>query len=876
MSLDLEDLSETPSCALPGFTDRLVNLLPGLQEHHCSRGHAGGFIERLREGTYLGHIVEHVALELSEPVGIGVTYGKTLGTDDPHVYDVIVRYRAEQGMRFLLRAAVEIVSAVIAGQSISLTEYLCEARRIVERTELGPTSKAILAAADCRNIPWRRVADNSLVQLGYGKQRRFLQTALSEQTSHIAVGIAQDKELTKALLSQAGIPVPRGSIAQSVEEAVAAFTDLGAPVVVKPLDGHQGKGVSLNLRTPADVERAFFAAQPYSHHVLVEEQFTGNDYRVVVVNDAVVAASQRAPAHVVGDGSHTVAELIEQENADPRRGDGHMHALSRIVIDPLLIACLERQGLGLGSVPAPTQIVPVRDCANLSTGGTAVDVTDRVHPDVRWLCERAARAVGLDICGIDLVAPDITTPLPQHAGVVEVNAAPGLRMHHFPSAGQARDVGAAIVEMLYPQGTSARIPIISVTGTNGKTTVTRMIGHVLAAAGRTVGMTTTDGVLIGGRYVNRSDASGPASARVVLSDPTVDVAVLETARGGIVRRGLGYDWADVAVLTNVNADHIGQDGITGVEDLVRIKSLVAERVRADGTVILNAENPPVAQLATAPRIQRPAKRIHYFALDSRHPVLQQHLRGGGTGYTVDNGWIIEAVGDWVQPLVAVDAVPATLHGLVDFHVANTLAAAAACRAQGLTPAAIAAALQTFGGDAHNAGRANLYHVRDGYVMVDYGHNADAFAAMGQITQRLEGYRVTGVIDVPGDRADWLIAQAGRAAARMCHRVLLWQSEDLRGRRPGTVSHLLRHAIEQENPHCECHIIPGQREAVEAALRDIRGGDIVYVFYDRLEPVREVLAQFGATPASHIPARHGETVPQSAVSRTETSAARVAA
>ena len=876
MTLDLEALYDTPSRALPGFTERLLAMLPGLQQHHCSRRHVGGFVERLHQGTYLGHIVEHVALELSEPVGIGVTYGKTLGTDDPHVYEVMVRFRSEAGMRFLLETAVALVTAVIAGESFPLAEQLQEARRIVERSELGPSSNAILAAAERRHIPWQRVADNSLVQLGYGKQRRLLQTALSGQTSHIAVEIAQDKALTKTLLRQAAIPVPQGIIVTTAEEAVAALTTLGAPVVVKPLNGHQGKGVSLYLNTSSEVEFAFTAAQVYSTRILVEEQFTGSDYRVVVVNNTVVAASQRLPAHVIGDGTHTIATLITQENANSQRGEGHVYPLSRILIDPVLMACLQRQGLHLESIPEKAQMVWLRDCANLSTGGTAIDVTDQLHPDTRWLCERAARAIGLDICGIDLVVPDIAAPVPPHSGVIEVNAAPGLRMHHFPSVGQPRDVGDAIIEMLYPPGTSARIPIIAITGTNGKTTVTRMIGHTLSAVGQTVGMTTTDGIVIDGRCIKHTDASGPQSARMVLADPTVDVAVLETARGGIVRRGLGYDWADIAILTNIHADHIGQDGIRSVEDLVHIKSLVAERVRPGGTLILNAENPPVAALAAAPRVQAHAKRLVYFALDSHHPMLQQHLLSGGTGYTIEKDWIVEVNGGHVQPMVEVATIPATLQGLVDFHTANAMAAVAACRAHGLAPRLIAAALQTFTGAAHNAGRLNLYHVRDGYVIVDYGHNAHAFAALGRMTQRLAGYRLTGVLDVPGDRADWVIEQAGRVAARMFHRVLLWQSNDLRGRQSGAVARMLRRAMRRENPHCQCRMIPNHQEAMATALRDIKAGDLVYLFYDNMAPVQEVLTHFAATPATHLPLRRDEFRLRSSILQPEARAVHVAA
>jgi cyanophycin synthetase len=511
MNLDLEDLAETESCDVAGFNDRLVALLPGLTEHHCSKGRPGGFIERLATGTYFGHIVEHTALELSAAAGVPVYYGKTLYADEPGHYHVVVAYKAERGMRYLLETAVELADALVKNEPYPLEEKLAEARRIIARTELGPSTRAIVDAARRRDIPWVRTNNDSLVQLGYGKNRRLIQAAMTSRTGGIAVEIAGDKELTKAILEQADLPVPRGVVAETADEAIAALSELAAPVVGKPLDGHQGKGVSLSLTTEIEMLEAFRIARQYGHDVLVEEMCTGRDYRVLVVGGKLVAASERIPCHVVGDGAHALGELIEIANLDPRRGEGHDNVLTKIKADEVMLAYLHKHGLDFRHVPAAGERVFLRETGNLSTGGTAVDVTDEVHPEVRQLCERAARVVGLDICGLDLVAADIAQPLQAGDGFIEANAAPGLRMHTAPSEGQPRDVGGAIIDMLYPQDTQARIPIISITGTNGKTTVTRMIGHVLQEMQWCVGMTTTGGIRIGGHLAARGDTTGPNS-----------------------------------------------------------------------------------------------------------------------------------------------------------------------------------------------------------------------------------------------------------------------------------------------------------------------------------------------------------------------------
>jgi cyanophycin synthetase len=851
MKLFLDELTDKESFEIPGFNERLLNLLPLLNDHHCAKGRPGGFVERLEEGTYFGHIVEHVALELTEPAGIPVFHGKTRNAGEPGVYNVIVEYKAEQATKYLLETAVELVEALVKDEPFALAQRVEKARCIAARTELGPSTKTIVEAAARRGIPYFRVDDGSLVQLGYGKHRKLIEAALTSNTSAIGVDIASNKELTKAILQQASIPVPYGTTVETEKEALAAFDDLNTPVVVKPLDGNQGKGVTLDIVSSAQLEHAFKIARQYSRKVVIEEMLKGRDYRVLVVNGRVAAASERVPAHVVGDGQHTIAELVELINRDPRRGEGHEKSLTKIEIDPLVMNRLRKYGLSIHSVPKAEEVIYLRDCANLSTGGTARDVTDVVHPEMAATCERAARIIGLDICGIDLILHDISEPLQPGDGIVEVNAAPGLRMHEFPSVGQRRNVGDAIVEMLYPDNAPGRIPIISITGTNGKTTITRMIAHALARAGKAAGMTTTDGIYINSQRIAKGDTTGPRSARTILADPAVEVAVLETARGGIVRQGLGYDWSDISILSNVRLDHIGQDGIETVDDLLHIKSLVAERVREGGTLILNADDERLAQLMENPRVNKVPKKVVYFSMHPHHVVIKKHLDAGGTAYLLSRGRLIEATGDRKASIVRAVDIPITVDGTAGFNIANALAAVAACRAYGLSREAISEAFMSFDSTEHNAGRANLYKVGDGYVFVDYGHNPDAFESICRMASHWEGRRVTGVIAVPGDRDDAIIEHAGRTAARGFHRLIIKEDQDRRGRQSGETAEILCKAARVEAPNRECRVILDEAEALRTALKEIEADEIVVVFYEKLDKVLSILKEFDATPSRSL-------------------------
>jgi cyanophycin synthetase len=847
--LDLGDLKGKTSRTISGFNAQLLELLPDLSEHRCTANRPGGFVERLHEGTHFNHVAEHVAMELLTLAGFDRHENRCLG-DENDDSKAVIETTVFETTRFLMPVAADLVEAVIAEKTFGIEEKILEAKEIAADTELGPSAAAVARAAEKRNIPWQRQNIASLIQLGYGKNLRLAQAAMTDGTGIIGVDLAGDKDLTKQRLRDFSIPVPEGEIVRSEAEAVRALESLGAPVVVKPLDGRQGKGVSLNLKTPEEVTEAFRLAREFSRKVLVEELFEGKNYRVLVVGGKMVAASERVPCGVDGDGVHTVGELIEIENRNPLRGEGHEKPLTKIKVDPIILAAMEKEGWKMDDVPPAGMRVSLCAGMNLSTGGTARDVTDEVHPTIKVLCERAARAVDLDICGVDLVVEDISAPMPEEkGGVIEINAAPGLRMHTHPTEGEPRDVGAAIVEMLYPDGKDSRIPIISITGTNGKTTVTRMISHVLNDGGRTVGATTSTGIFLNGAQIAKGDTTGPISARSILGDKAVDVAVLETARGGLVRRGLAYDWSDISVITNISEDHIGQDGIASIDDLIRIKSLIAERVRAGGTLILNADDETSKIVLERENVRKIEKKIVYFSLDANNPRLREHGRKGGTAYFLENDAIVEMIGNERHPVVAAPEIPVTLGGTADFQVANSMAAIAACRAFGLSREEIVGRLKTFQTATNNPGRNNLYKVGKGHVLVDYGHNTDGFAAVCRMVSRWNGRTVTGVINIAGDRDDRIVKEAAKVAAHCFDRVFATEDIDRRGRAPGEIPQILCETIGEENPRCRCEITVNEGEAVAKAIREMKEHEVVVVFYDNLAGVLEILARHQAVPVS---------------------------
>jgi cyanophycin synthetase len=854
----LDELTERESVHFTGFTDRLLAAVPGLAEHHCAAGSPGGFVARLRDGTYFGHIAEHVAIELSHLIGRRVDFGRTVYAGEPGLYDVITECPEFEPVdsplpRRLLEIALTVVRQVLAEEDPDCGPELAPLRDLTEGDMPGPSTRSVIEAARRRGIPVERIDRLSLLQLGHGCRRRLAWAAMSDRTSAVGVEISGDKELTRQLLARAGIPVPAGGPADSVREALDLLAELGGPVVVKPRKGRQGQHVHLGLRTPDEVRAAFAVA---GGDVVVERQMDGRDYRVLVVAGRVVAAAQRVPAHVVGDGSSTVTELVHRLNAHPERGNGHTNMLTRLELDETATGLLRRQGWGEDSVPDAGGTVWLRDTANLSTGGTSIDVTEEMHPDVTRLCERVAAIVGLDIAGIDLRLPGIGLPVPpsgSDAGptgtVIEVNAVPGLRMHLAPAVGRARDVGAAIVGALFPDGDDGRIPTVAVTGTNGKTTTARLTAYLLAGSGRRVGLTSTDGVYVDGRLVHSGDATGPRSAQAVLGDPTVEAAVLETARGGILRQGLGYDWTDVGVLTNVTADHLGQDGLDSIEDIVQVKALVAERVRDGGTLVLNADDPWLCDLAGRPRVRAGHKRLVWFGLDPDNPVIRRHLAEGGTAFVRDRDRLVEMAGERRTSLLAVAELPGGFAGVAEYLVANALAAAAAARALGVPAVEVAQRLGSFDPAEGNPGRGLLLQCGAVQVLVDYAHNPAAIAAVTATMHRTWGpERCVAAVTLPGDRRDDLLIESARVVADGFGRVVLYPDTDLRGRQPGELPELLCREVLLRRPDIRCEQAVDVAEALDRALTMARPGDVVLLLYEKLDPVLTLLRSRGATPA----------------------------
>jgi cyanophycin synthetase len=837
LRLALGAYAERPTHVLSGFTERLLAALPGLYEHHCSRGKCGGFVERLYEGTYLGHVIEHAALEIQALLGYRVAYGKVRGTGEDGVYDVVYAYGSKEGGLEAGNVAIKMVNAFAQNEGFDLATEIEGIKQCIAKKGLGPSTAAIYDAAEKRGIPVRRIGEGSILILGHGKKQKRMQATTTQLTGSIAVDIACDKALTKNMLAEAGIPVPSGGTAVTSHEAIEIARLIGKEVVVKPCDGSKGQGVTVRILAPEDVNEAFQIARQISEKVLVEEYIKGKQYRVLVVNGNVVAAAERIAARVIGDGSHTIQELINIANQDPARGEDHEKPLTKIKIDANLQMVLKRHGYMLQTVPAKGECVYLRDSANLSTGGTAVDVTDLVHPENVRLTVRAAQRIGLDVAGIDIVAADISKPIKKHGGaIIEINAAPGIRMHHFPSRGDSRDVADAIVDMLFPRGERGRIPLIAVTGTNGKTTTTRMIGHILSAAGLQVGMTTTDGVFIGKECIMEGDTTGPDSARAVLYDPTVEVAVLETARGGMLRGGLAFKECDIAIVTNVTEDHLGQDGIEDLEDLAHVKSLVVETVSSAGYAILNADDVYTMGMARACR-----GKVVLFSIEEQNRAVRRHLSVGGMAFFLREGYIICATGSQWEEVIHVAEIPVTFGGIATHNLQNAIMAIAAAVCQNVSVSIIKQALKVF---AQNPGRLNLIEIENFRVMVDYGHNPAGYEALIRTLKQLNATRLVGVIAAPGDRRNDVIVNIGKIAGRGFDAIIIKEDKDLRGRIPEETAHLLRlGAAESGRAALDMKIILSEEEAVLSALENAQENDIIAICYEKYDTVMGVINDF---------------------------------
>jgi cyanophycin synthetase len=844
LTVDLGALEEWPSAKIPGFVDGLLTKLPSLRAHTCSFGTEGGFVRRLTEdgGTWLGHVLEHVAIELQVLTGANVTFGKTRSEGTNGRYHVVYEFEEERVGEAAADLGLKLLHSLLPPdlrpapvEPFEFDRELVELIDFAQRRQLGPSTGSLVRAAEARDIPWMRLNDYSLVQFGHGKYQKRIQATVTSETRHIAVSIASDKEETNRILGDLGLPVPRQRLVRSADGAVTAANRLGFPVVVKPLDANHGRGVSLDLKTDAEVRVAFEKAREHARSVIVENFLAGFDHRMLVVGGELVAVAKRVPGHVVGDGEHTIAQLVDIVNADPRRGIGHEKVLTRIELDAQAGRLMESKGVSQDTVLPKDEVFFLRGTGNLSTGGTAIDLTDVVHPDNRDMAVRAAKAIGLDVCGVDFITPDITQSYREiGGGICEVNAAPGFRMHVAPTEGKPRDVAGPVIDLLFPKGTPSRIPIAAITGTNGKTTTARMLAHIQKMNGFTVGLATTDGVYIDGERTVAGDMTGPTSAQMVLRDPSVDLAVLETARGGLLRAGMGYRSCDVGAVVNVSADHLGLKGIDTIEQLAEVKRIVVEVAR--DCAVLNADDIHCLRMAD----HTEAARIAYVTMNARHELVRKHLRAGGLACVLEegiNGHMITLYDKGAHlPLLWTHLIPATLEGKAMHNVQNAMFAAAMAYAMGVRIENIRQGLRTFDTSYFQVpGRTNVYDELPFKVIVDYGHNPAAVQAMGDLAQRLEvsGRRIV-VLAAPGDRRDEDVRSIAKVAGAAFDYLILRRDDNPRGRGPEEVPRMMAEAlVEAGVGEDRWRIIPDEQHAIDAALGMAKRGDLVVIFADAI-------------------------------------------
>jgi cyanophycin synthetase len=831
MRLDLEELEQRPTNLIEGFSERIKSLLPSLYTHRCSKGKHGGFFERIDEGTWMGHVIEHIALEIQTLAGMDTGFGRTRQTKIDGIYNVVFSYLEEKAGVFAAEASVRIAQALIDNADYDLEHDIQQLRILRESERLGPSTGSIVDEAISRHIPWIRLNKSSLVQLGYGKNQVRFRATMTERTNSIAVDIACNKDETKKLLQDSAIPVAKGVTISDPADLPWAIKTVGFPLVFKPLDGNHGKGATINVKTAEDSEAAFEYAQKYSRKVIVEKFITGYDFRVLVIDNKLVAAALRVPAHVKGNGNLTIQELIDKENEDPRRGYGHENVLTEITVDRDTLDLLAKKEYTLETVLPAGEVIYLKSTANLSTGGTSIDVTDLVHSQNIFLCERIARVIGLDICGIDIMAPNLTHPLTENGGVVlEVNAAPGFRMHLAPSEGLPRNVAAPVIDMLYPPGKSCIIPIIAITGTNGKTTTTRLIAHIVKSNGTRVGFTTSDGIYVQNTLLQEGDTTGPISAEFILRDPTVEFAVLETARGGILRAGLGFNRCDIAVITNIQEDHLGISDINTLDDLAKVKGVVVGAVKRDGWAVLNADNKYCVRIGDNAHC-----KVAYFSMDETNPVIVEHCKAGGTAAIYENGHITIKKGDWKMRVDRVTHVPLTFGGSVDFMIQNVLAATLATFLYGYRIEDIKMSLETFIPSAtQTPGRMNIFDFKEFRILVDFAHNADGFNGVKGYLSTIEATEHVGVISGTGDRRDEDIRETGRISARMFDRIIISQERYLRGRTQQEIINLLLDGIHEIKPEMPVIINNNGDDCLKYIMASAKSGSFISILSNTIE------------------------------------------
>ncbi|GIP23432.1 cyanophycin synthetase [Paenibacillus sp. J22TS3] len=842
IELDLEDLEHKPSNMIPGFTHKLLTVLPSLKTHTCSKGYAGGFVERLEEGTWMGHILEHIALEIQHLAGIQVKRGKTITSETrPGIYYVTYDYREKESGIQAFYGAMEIVEAILEGKEhIDAEPLIAKTAQLYYENKLGPSTEAIYQAALARQIPVQRVGNDSFLRLGTGRKQKSVQATVSSQTSYLAVENACDKEMTKSLLEGAGLPVPGGVVIEKREELQAAGEQVGYPVVIKPVDGRQGKGVVTHLLNLEQLQSAYdYVTEEHKDYTqfIIERYYSGDDYRFLIVDGKLVAASLRLPPSITGDGVHTIRQLIEAENDNPLRGEDHEKPMTKIPLD-LAECCLSKRNLSLEAIPAAGDTIRVIGNANLSTGGSAIDVTDQVHPSYSRLAVLAAQTIGLDIAGIDMISPDVTVPYEEgHAVILEVNAAPGIRMHLYPSEGNSRDAGGAIVDYLFKSREESAIPIVAVTGTNGKTTTARLAAHLLKQENRRIGLTHSDGVWIDDTCIDTGDCSGPGSARKILSHPEVDLAVLETARGGILREGLAFRHCDVGIVTNVAEDHLGLDGIETLEDLRKVKRLIPEVVLPGGTCILNADDEGCAAMA-----EHTDGKVVYFSLNAGNKLIQQTIQAGGTAWYADHDWLVCSSEGHTWRFLPIKDIPITINGFARHNIANALAALAAAHALGKSIAELRSSIITFFPDMKmNRGRFNLSVIDGRYVIADYAHNPAGVKAIYDTLSQMGVNRLITAASAAGDRPDEAIVEMGRLIAESSDLFVIKEDGNLRGRKPLEAAGLLREAALQSGMETSAiRIVPDEYKACHAAWLLTEPGDLLLVLHDNFDHVERFL------------------------------------
>ena len=831
IDVDLEGYSEIPSKKIPNFNFNIVEILPELKKHRCGIDEEGGFVKRLEEGTYLAHICEHCIIAIQNILGMDVSYGKAREIKG-ELYYIIVQYEYENTAIEIINLAVDLINSLIKSSPINFNGRLQEIKQTLQRETIGPSTKSICDAAKNYGLPVTELGKSGIYQIGYGKQGRIIEAAISNKTNCVGVDISCDKFLTKQLLDIQNIPVAEGRKVFNIIGLLREAEFIGYPVVIKPQYGNKGKGVMLNLKNEKELIKAYTSLLKITKDIIIEKYVKGNDYRICVVDYKVVAASLRVVPFVIGDGKSNIKALINILNNDPLRGQDHEKPLTTIKFDKELCNCLYRQNMSLDYIPNKGEKVILRENANLSTGGIAVDCTDDVCDENIDYCIRAAKALGLDICGVDICTEDISIPIDKQNGIVmEVNAAPGIRMHHFPSQGKKRDVGKAIVDMLY-EGRPSNIPVISVTGTNGKTTTTRMIGHVLKMMGMTTGITSTDGIYINDKCIHKGDDSGFNSAKTLLLNRDVEAVVLETARGGLVRRGLAYDLADVAVITNITNDHLGLDGIDSMEDLMFVKSLVGEEVKENGYTVINADDKYSKRI-----LDRISCEKIYFSKSKDNELIKENINDGKIAVFIEDNNICVINNHRKYLIMSIDELPISYNGILTYNIENAMAACAALVGLNIDYCMISKGFSDFMPCDDNEGRFNMFEYYGRKVILDYGHNIEGYKAVLSCINKLKTKnRLIGVVGVPGDRQDNVIKEIGEICCEYLDEIIIKEDKDRRGRSIGEVSQLLKISMLKNSNKKNVKVYLDEVDALEYAIKISKKDDIIIVFYENIEPL----------------------------------------